>query len=145
MKTNTMTTANAINNETTTIKFTLGSIVYNEGSTMPQMELLANGEVFGYLSPFRGYCFQVSEDTKGNCDLGASEIVDIKTVVDALPGKAETLLKGLAITALIKAVGTSGALNIGGFHKASTPNGVTYVNDMVDEFIHHVMNWVSSK
>ena len=60
----------------------------------------------GYLSPFRGYCFQVSGSRKGDVDKGASPALQpfskmLANVPDDESGTVKkTLLKGQAIIAL---------------------------------------------
>ena len=147
MKTNTMT-ANIINNETTTIKFTLGKIVYNEGSTMPQLEVLGNNEVFGYLAPFRKYCFQVSGSIDGDMDLGASGNVDLQKLVDILNTvDHQTLVetfRGMAMTALVKAVAQHGTLSVGSFHSTTEGKVRRWFNDTVEEFVNAVIDWMTT-
>ena len=46
-----------------------------QGKTnIPTLELCVGGDVVGYLTPFRGYFFQVSQTIDGNCDMGTSRM-----------------------------------------------------------------------
>lgn len=42
---------------------------------MPQLTIKANDKVVGYLTPFRGYRFQVSLTEEGEWDLGSSPVM----------------------------------------------------------------------
>lgn len=83
-----------------------------------KVEILDNKDTVidtGYLSPFRGYCFQVSETKEGENDMGASSVIGLGHVLDvhyvrssksiyssnkSIDGVIEELLLGQAIIAL---------------------------------------------
>lgn len=65
----------------------LGNIIRKEESGMPQLEIIgvtARGEEKEhtyYLSPFRGYRFQVSENAHGEWDCGSSEVLGLGNII----------------------------------------------------------------
>lgn len=63
-------------------------------NTMPQMKITVNDNIsgrtrIGYLTPFRGYRFQVSGDMNGGGDYGSSEVVGLARILLADYGTAE--------------------------------------------------------
>ena len=52
-------------------ELTIGKFSFHPESEIPVIEILINGEVYGYLTPFRGYYFQVSKTYGGVHDLGS--------------------------------------------------------------------------
>lgn len=53
---------------------TTGNYVMNENYNVPMLEILVDGsKVIGYLSPFRGYFFQISKTYDGQHSLGRSD------------------------------------------------------------------------
>ena len=53
-----------------------------EGASIPTLALKdEEGNVRGYLHPFRGYRFQVSGSAEGNGDYGSSEVVGLANIV----------------------------------------------------------------
>jgi hypothetical protein len=51
---------------------------------MPILKLMnADGRSLGYVSPFRGYCFQVSATVNGEGDKGSSTVVGLGNIVKA--------------------------------------------------------------
>jgi hypothetical protein len=66
-------------------------LVYGEESVLPQLKLTnTDGRVVGFLSPFRGYCFQVSSTIDGEFDRGASTVVGLGNIVKAFQGYSST-------------------------------------------------------
>ena len=59
--------------------------VYSANSTMPQLKIIC-GEDEYYLSPFRGYAFQVSNTINGVGSVGCSEVVGLGNIVKACDG-----------------------------------------------------------
>ena len=57
-------------------KMTLGNVTISEEYSVPRIEVLVDGEVKGYMSPFRGYFFQVSKTIDGQHSYGRSENSD---------------------------------------------------------------------
>lgn len=98
---------------------TLGNIVYNDSNNMPQLEVMLNGTTVGYLTPFRHYCFQVSDTIDGDGDMGSSPVVRLDEVVNYLEdGTDKAVLKGLAMLALSHvARGFKSYIDIGGMTK----------------------------
>lgn len=67
--------------ETETIKkATWGELKMYE-NFMPVLEIKVDDIVVGYLSPFRGYRFQVSATFDGQCDYGSSEVIGLKNAI----------------------------------------------------------------
>lgn len=68
-------------------------ILTDEKFPIMKLEVVDNGgEVVktGYLSPFRGYCFQVSGDTEGNGDYGSSGVIGLANVIRGFNVPRET-------------------------------------------------------
>ena len=63
--------------------------VYANGSEMPQLKIVC-GEDEYYLSPFRGYAFQVSNTINGVGSVGCSEVVGLGNIVKACDGYVGT-------------------------------------------------------
>lgn len=60
---------------------------------MPVLEIIIHfdldgktEEVVNYLSPFRGYAFQVSSEFHGGADLGSTEVVGLKHATNITTG-----------------------------------------------------------
>jgi hypothetical protein len=92
-------------------KMVLGEMVFkfkgNEDKVMetfPQLEVTGekyNKEHTYYLSPFRGYGFQVSGGPNGEGSFGTSEFVGLKNIVKGLDKNvAQAILYGMALNAL---------------------------------------------
>lgn len=79
----------------------LGNIMYSDRCEMPQIEVMANGKVVGYLAPFRHYCFQISRTIDGEGSMGSSPIIKLDEVINNNSREsALVILKGLAMLAL---------------------------------------------
>ena len=104
----------------------LGKTTFEGYSRIPVVALVnGEGREVGYLSPFRGYSFQVSGDRDGQGDLGSSQVIGLNNIMDARLGtsrnlgyqsnltqistKAE-LLKGQAMLAINKFCGLSSSI-----------------------------------
>ena len=83
-------------------KLTLGEFTMHQTYQIPVIEVLLDGEVAGYLSPFRGYHFQISQTYDGHLDLGSSINTGSKLENYFLFSKSDTfdVFKALATTAL---------------------------------------------
>ena len=66
--------------ELKTVRATFGELKMYE-NFMPVLEIKVNDKVVGYLSPFRGYRFQVSGTFDGEGDYGSSEVVGLKNAI----------------------------------------------------------------
>lgn len=55
-------------------KLYFGNISRQGITNIPVMELCSGDEVIGYISPFRGYFFQVSRTIGGSLDMGTSRL-----------------------------------------------------------------------
>lgn len=155
-----MLTANVMKNETATetnaVTYSFGNITTNGKSDMPLLEVLANGQVCGYLSPFRRYSFQISRTINGERDMGASPVLGLKNILFAKPGElkghdsgycsnfnwvdcsAQTeLLYGLALTAVIEL--TKGATT--NFGKMEYVDGAYYRNTL-HKYVNVVAEWL---
>lgn len=57
-----------------------------DGTTMPIVEVICDGGRYekGYLTPFRGYRFQVSGTKDGQGDCGSSQVVGLGNIVRTL-------------------------------------------------------------
>lgn len=55
-----------------------------EDANIPTLKLLdEDGNVYGYLMPFRGYRFQVAGNVEGSGDHGSSEVLGLANIVSA--------------------------------------------------------------
>lgn len=60
-------------NDNITIKSaTFGKFTIHPNYNIPVIEILVDNEVSGYMTPFRGYFFQVSKTYDGTYDMGNS-------------------------------------------------------------------------
>ena len=108
--------------------------------TMPHMKItLLNEEGeeirVGYLSPYRGYCFQVSADSRGNGDMASTITMDLLQLVlgAAKPYGASSILMELVYLAITRFAGCN----------AETFNGDNATNvDTLFKFVHDAMNWL---
>ena len=102
----------------------LGNITFEGRSDIPTVEIMAGDKITGYLTPFRGYSFQVSGDKHGDGDYGASPVIAFyKDVLKGIPKSAAlTLLSGQATMALVSHRGY--AENITNTNKAEPENPV---------------------
>lgn len=126
---------------------TLGNIVYNERYEMPQLEVMLNGTTVGYLSPFRHYCFQVSDTIDGDGDMGSSPVVRLDEVVYYLEdGTDKAVLKGLAMLALsYVARGFKSYIDIGGMMKVPAEDSSSkdmWYNDVLEMYIDKVYTYL---
>ena len=85
-------------------KLTIGNLTINGLSGIPTLDVMVDGERFGYLSPFRGYFFQVSRSYDGEYTLGRS--IDtgetLRNVLTKRPYLYDVqLIKQLAYSALM--------------------------------------------
>ena len=126
---------------------TLGEIVYNDSNNMPQLEVMFGGTVVGYLTPFRHYCFQVSDTIDGDGDMGSSPIVRLDEVVYYLEdGTDKAVLKGLAMLALNSvARGFKSYIDIGGLMKIPAEDEESkdmWYNDVLEMYIDKVYTYL---
>lgn len=91
-----------MNNTNNTIaQATFGEITYEGFSKIPTIEIKLSSGRKGYLSPFRGYCFQVSGNKEGDGDYGSSPIIPYKDTFGGMPKKITTaIITSAAIEAL---------------------------------------------
>ena len=59
---------------------------------MPVLEVKVDDKVVGYLSPFRGYRFQVSGTFEGEGDYGSSEVIGLKNAILKSTGTSDESL-----------------------------------------------------
>lgn len=139
-----------------------GKINFYGTSKMPIIELCIDDKTVGYLSPFRGYSFQVSETLNGHRDMGSSQVIGLgniwKSRRDETNNKLvssnlswdetkKEILKGQAMIALSQFQTLKKALiKYGRFGKKilSTEEEV-WVNDDLDYFIEEVAIWLNSQ
>ena len=86
-----------------TKNLTLGTMTMHPEYKIPIIEVLIDGEISGYMSPFRGYFFQVSGTYDGHSNLGRSinEGLSLKNYLNGNQYTDRDILKALAITALV--------------------------------------------
>lgn len=139
---------------------TLGNIIKTEAG-MPILEVLLNEECTGYLSPFRGYCFQVSMTSSGQWDMGSSPVLGLKNILEATvpgvigsgyqsnltwDGEAQAcLLKGLALQALVEYSSRENAvLKLGksSFEEDNINCVNKYYRDKLEKFIAVVVGYL---
>lgn len=125
---------------------TLGNIVYSD-SNMPQLEVMFSNVVVGYLTPFRHYCFQVSNTINGEGDIGSSPIVRLDEIVNYLEdGTDKAVLKGLAMLALSRvARGFKSYIDLGGMTKVPAEDEESedeWYNDILEVYIDKVYTYL---
>lgn len=122
----------------------IATIEYNDGSV-------------GYLSPFRAYKFQVSKTFDGQYDMGSSEVVGLRNIVEGfdfpnknsnytgyasnvnLIGFVKEMLKGQAMLALMKSNRKGEPFDMGKFDRVELSNGESvFINNDLDEYIEEV-------
>ena len=127
--------------------------VYSANSTMPQLKIIC-GEDEYYLSPFRGYAFQVSYTINGVGSAGSSEVVGLGNIIKACDGyngsmsnssiyaANVSLTKGYFSALCDVAIAKSG-ISIPLFLEGEKliPTG-EIINDFIDECISYVRNLV---
>ena len=126
---------------------TLGNIVYNDRCKMPQLEVMSSNVVVGYLTPFRHYCFQVSNTINGEGDMGSSPIVRLDEIVNYLEdGTDKAVLKGLAMLALNRvARGFKSYIDLGGITKVPAEDEESedeWYNDILEVYIDKVYTYL---
>ena len=77
--------------ELKTARATFGELRMYE-NFMPVLEIKVNDKVVGYLSPFRGYRFQVSGTFDGEGDYGSSEVIGLKNAILKSTGTSDDSL-----------------------------------------------------
>jgi hypothetical protein len=120
-----------------------------------------NGDEIGFLSPFRGYSFQVSGDFEGHGDMGSSRVIGLANVLTAeLPKQIapsnlyweetkKELLKGQAMLALYN-FGKYAGVTVDTYTSELSGNKVlsdgrkVWCNDALDLFIEEVCIYVAS-
>ena len=122
-------------------------------SNMPIAVIDYDDNSKGYLSPFRAYKFQVSGSFEGERDMGSSQVVGLKNIVELkMPNKygagyssnvgnedfVKEILKGQAMIAMVKA-SRGESIHLGQFGQVELSNGEQlFVNDDLDKFIEEV-------
>ena len=76
-----------------------GEVIQESYSNIPQLPVIITDEagdevMTTYLTPFRRYCFQISGDTFGNCDMGASPVMNFSIMYYLTPEMRKDLMKG---------------------------------------------------
>ena len=103
-----------------------------------------NKVVKGYLSPFRGYRFQVSGDSHGSGDYGSTTVMDLRDLImrSAKPYQASDLLEMMAQQAIYNFIKTT--LNMGG--EKIVASGIDHFSiansDTMGKFIEESMKWI---
>ena len=138
-----------------------GKINFYGTSKMPIIELCIDDKTVGYLSPFRGYKFQVSGTLEGQRDIGSSQVIGLGNVWNSRRDETNNklvssnlsweetrkeLLKGQAMIALFQFQSFKKALiKFAKFGKKTLSNGEeVWVNDDLDYFIKEVAIWLNS-
>lgn len=120
-----------------------------EGDGIPHMKVTltdaeGNKVTEGYLSPFRGYRFQVSGNSRGSGDYGSTIVMDLRDLImrSAKPYQASDLLEMMAQQAIYEFIKVT--LNMGdgkivaaGIDHFSIPNSAT-----MGKFIEESMKWL---
>lgn len=125
----------------------LGNIVYSDCCDMPQLEVMFNGMVVGYLTPFRHYCFQVSGTVDGAGDLGSSPIIKLdEIIINNSRDASLVILKGLAMLALGRmARGFKSHVDLGGMTKIPAEDeeiGEEWFTDKLEMYIDKVYTYL---
>ena len=98
----------------------------------------------GYLTPFRGYRFQVSGDSRGSGDFGSTFVMDLRALMECLakPYQASDILEMMADQAIFLFIKTT--LNMGrGKINAKCIDFFSIANsDTMGKFIEECMKWV---
>ena len=109
----------------------------------------------GYLSPFRKYAFQVSDNIEGQYDKGSSKVIGLNNILNMTiqnpeivrPDQFETnfeLLKGQALIAIMNYVKNEGVdIKNGVFGNVKISNGEkVWVNNILEQFIYEVIHYL---
>ena len=126
--------------------------VYADGSEMPQLKIVC-GEGGGeyYLSPFRGYAFQVSYTINGVGSAGSSEVVGLGNIIKACDGyngsmsnssiyaANVSLTKGY-FSALCDVAITKSGISIPLFLEGA--DGLISTGEVIDDFINDCISYV---
>ena len=122
------------------------SIVHTE-SGMPTLKIIVENDRDFYLSPFRGYSFQVSGTLSGSCDYGSSEVIGLANVVKAFSDyqKPKSNLSIYAQNSDPTMIIFRSLIN-DALRKASIivpiKVGDKFRQDIIDEFINEVIDWL---
>lgn len=93
-----------------------------------------SGEEIGYLTPYRGYCFQVSSELHGGGDLGSTITMDLRSLIRgaALPYDGSKIVLELVYAAISRFAGCD----------ASKENSRGQNFDTLLKFVHDAMDWL---
>ena len=131
----------------------LGNLTFEGNSGIPTVEIKVEDKVTGYLTPFRGYSFQVSGNKSGDGDHGSSPVIAFyRDVLAGIPkGAALTLLSGQATMALVSHRGAAESSYNGYNSDPEDPNRVTVLvrtlgwnkyTEKWNEFIERSYEWI---
>ena len=141
-------------------KVKIGGIIFGE-QNMPVAVLEdSQGVAIGYLTPFRGYSFQVSGSLDGAGDLGSSQVIGLGNVLHVKKGEEgsqllkrsnlnwdETnrdLLKGQAALALLDFIRSEYIYVRSGSGEYTTSySEKVWCNDILDFFIIEVVHYLN--
>ena len=138
---------------TNTMFIELGNITFEGTSGIPTVEIMVDDKITGYMTPFRGYCFQVSEDKHGDGDIGSSPVIAFyKDILKGIPkGAATTMLAGQATMALVSHRGAAETRYNGYGADPEDPNRTTVLvrrlgwneyTEKFNEFIDKAYEWI---
>ena len=87
----------------------VGRLFQNEKSGIPALEILVDGKTFGWLTPFRANCFQVSRTIEGELTMGTSSNYltdrDLKSYASLSDYEAKKCFRSLASMAMNDSAG----------------------------------------
>lgn len=136
---------------------------HGDSSKMPQLKLMVTSDLGEdgtatrsyYLSPFRGYRFQVSGNADGECDYGSSEVIGLGNVVAACDGykapssnssiyaandsMCQIIFRGLIKCALDQAKQRCG------FSIPMQMEDDGWRDDIIDEFVDDSINYIKAR
>lgn len=114
---------------------------------MPVLKIVVEDNKDFYLSPFRGYSFQVSGSLEGSGDYGSSEVIGLANVIMAFDNyqKPKSNLSIYAQNSDPTMIIFRSLIN-DALRKASIivpiKVGDKFRNDIIDEFINDVIDWL---
>ena len=141
-------------------KMKISEVIFGEQKMPVSVLKDEQGEAVGYLTPFRGYSFQVSGSLEGAGDLGSSQVIGLGNILHAKRDKEgsdllkrsnlgwnstiKELLKGQAALAILDFIRSEYIYVRSGSGEYTTSYGEkVWCNDMLDAFIIEVVHYLN--
>lgn len=115
------------------------TVVTFEGHTGIPTLKITDGSHAGYLTPFRGYCFQVSGNKKGDGDYGSSGNIPFAEIYKSINSKVAVIniMKAAAIEAVYAWCERFGCI--------SPSTNITWADTPFKEFLNESFKWVTGE